>query len=442
MTEEANEQTRLIDQTESTDEYEVEVNDADNHPSATPLTGTFSAIFIVVNAAMGAGLLNMPQAFSYAGGIVSGMMIQLGFFIFILSSLVMLGYCAKVYNCATYQEVIQRVCGKAVGTTTECFIILYMFGTSIAMLIIVGDQLDKIIEAIIGDDFGASWYFNRKFTMSLFSVLVILPLCIPKDISFLRYASIVGVSACIYVVVIVVVKYATGNYTPGNVRTSPQSAYEFFEAVPAIFFAYQCHVSSIPVFASLKHKTSRNWLLIISCAIGICFSTYTLTAICGYLTFGDKVSSDVLQSYDASDVSVIIARVAIFVAMLTSYPVVHFCGRAAVTTLLVKIGLFAGESMREGVRRVVQTSTWFGLSLLLALFIPDIGKAIALVGGLAGCFILVFPGLCFVNVALKHDDLSATTKRNLLAFGSVLTIFGCFLFGEITAQAVINNIAN
>ena len=55
----------------------------------------------------------------------------------------MLGYCAKKYNCATYQEVIERVCGKAIGCTTEVFIILYMFGTSIAMLIIVGDQLDK-----------------------------------------------------------------------------------------------------------------------------------------------------------------------------------------------------------------------------------------------------------------------------------------------------------
>ena len=43
----------------------------------TKETGTFSAIFIVVNAAMGAGLLNMPRAFSNAGGIVYGMVIQL-----------------------------------------------------------------------------------------------------------------------------------------------------------------------------------------------------------------------------------------------------------------------------------------------------------------------------------------------------------------------------
>jgi len=349
----------------------------------------------------------------------------------------MLGHCAKKYNCSTYQEVIERVCGKAIGCTTEVFIILYMFGTSIAMLIIVGDQLDKISEAIFGSDYNLYWYLDRNFTMALFSTLVILPLCIPKDISFLRYASIVGVAACIYVVVIVVVKYISHSYPPSNIRTSPQNAYEFFSAVPAIFFAYQCHVSSIPVFSSLKTKSSKNWLVVICCSIAICFSTYTLTAICGYLTFGDDVKSDVLQSYDASDVSVIIARTAIFVAMLTSYPVVHFCGRAAVTSLLVKLSLFTMETTKERRRRIVQTTIWFGLSLVLALFIPTIGKAIAMVGGLAGCFILVFPGLCFVNESFQHNG----HKHSLfLVTGMVFVVFGTFLFGEITTQAIINNI--
>ena len=49
----------------------------EEEPQAVGQTGTFSAIFIVVNAAMGAGLLNMPRAFSNAGGIVYGMLIQL-----------------------------------------------------------------------------------------------------------------------------------------------------------------------------------------------------------------------------------------------------------------------------------------------------------------------------------------------------------------------------
>lgn len=48
---------------------------------------------------------------------------------------------------------------------------------------------------------------------------------------------------------------------------------------------------------------------------------------------------------------------------------------------------------RERRRRVLQTLLWFLLTLLLALFIPDIGKVISVIGGLAACFIFVFPGV-------------------------------------------------
>ena len=54
-----------------------------------------------------------------------------------------LGYCAHIYKSTTYQEVIETLCGKFVGVICECCIILYMYGTSIAMIIIVGDQFDK-----------------------------------------------------------------------------------------------------------------------------------------------------------------------------------------------------------------------------------------------------------------------------------------------------------
>lgn len=69
-------------------------------------------------------------------------------------------------------------------------------------------------------------------------------------------------------------------------------------------------------------------------------------------------------------------------------------GRAVVEGLWLRYqGLSVEEDVeRERRRRVLQTLVWFLLTLLLALFIPDIGKVIAVIGGLAACFIFVFPG--------------------------------------------------
>lgn len=54
--------------------------DSARHPEAEERRRGVSpvgAVFIVVNAALGAGLLNFPAAFSMAGGVTAGVMLQM-----------------------------------------------------------------------------------------------------------------------------------------------------------------------------------------------------------------------------------------------------------------------------------------------------------------------------------------------------------------------------
>lgn len=71
------------------------------------------------------------------------------------------------------------------------------------------------------------------------------------------------------------------------------------------------------------------------------------------------------------------------------------CFRAVLEGLWLR---YKGEEVETDVakeqrRRIAQTLVWFCLTLILALFIPDIGRVISLIGGLAACFIFVFPGI-------------------------------------------------
>lgn len=49
--------------------------------------------------------------------------------------------------------------------------------------------------------------------------------------------------------------------------------------------------------------------------------------VCGFLTFGAGVEQDVLLSYPSDDIPVALARAFIILCVLTSYPILHFCGR-------------------------------------------------------------------------------------------------------------------
>ncbi|XP_009194834.2 putative sodium-coupled neutral amino acid transporter 7 isoform X2 [Papio anubis] len=376
-------------------------------------TSTLGAVFIVVNACLGAGLLNFPAAFSTAGGVAAGIALQMGMLVFIISGLVILAYCSQASNERTYQEVVWAVCGKLTGVLCEVAIAVYTFGTCIAFLIIIGDQQDKIIAVMAKEPEGASgpWYTDRKFTISLTAFLFILPLSIPREIGFQKYASFLSVVGTWYVTAIVIIKYIWPDkeMTPGDILTS------------------------------MQRPEVKTWGGVVTAAMVIALAVYMGTGICGFLTFGAAVDPDVLLSYPSEDMAVAVARAFIILSVLTSYPILHFCGRAVVEGLWLRYqGVPVEEDVgRERRRRVLQTLVWFLLTLLLAFFIPDIGKVISVIGGLAACFIFVFPGLCLIQAKLSEmEEVKPASWWVLVSYGVLLVTLGAFIFGQTTANAI------
>lgn len=163
------------------------------------------------------------------------------------------------------------------------------------------------------------------------------------------------------------------------------------------------------------------------------------SGVCGYLLFGSDVNQDVLLSFPSNDVPVAVARAFIILCVLTSYPILHYCGRAVLEGLWLRFtAQEAGEEpTKERRRRIFQTLAWFVLTLLLALFIPDIGRVISLIGGLAACFIFIFPGLCLIN--LKLSEIQEQKSRSwwaLLIYGVTMVTLGAFIFGQTTTKAI------
>uniref|UniRef100_A0A3Q0QXX3 Sodium-coupled neutral amino acid transporter 7 n=1 Tax=Amphilophus citrinellus TaxID=61819 RepID=A0A3Q0QXX3_AMPCI len=248
---------------------------------------SMGAVFIVVNAALGAGLLNFPAAFNMAGGVTAGVVLQMFMLIFIISGLVILGYCSQVSNEATYQEVVRATCGKVTGVLCEVAIAVYTFGTCIAFFIVIGDQLDRLIAAAAHNADGTDshyWYTDRKFTIAVTAVIVILPLSIPKEIGFQKYASALSVMGTWYVTIVVIIKYIWPDkeVIPGYIPTSSASWTAVFNAMPTICFGFQCHVSSVPVFNSMRRKEIKPWGVVVTFSMIICLFVYTGTAGTGW----------------------------------------------------------------------------------------------------------------------------------------------------------------
>lgn len=63
--------------------------------------------------------------------------------VFLISGLVILGYAASVSGQATYQGVVRRLCGPAIGKLCEACFIVNLLMISVAFLRVIGDQLEK-----------------------------------------------------------------------------------------------------------------------------------------------------------------------------------------------------------------------------------------------------------------------------------------------------------
>ncbi|XP_039209723.1 putative sodium-coupled neutral amino acid transporter 8 isoform X2 [Crotalus tigris] len=365
--------------------------------SDSPQLSSFGAVFILLKSALGAGLLNFPWAFNKAGGMAPAISVELGSLIFLISGLVILGYAASISTQTTYQGVVREICGSAVGKLCEVCFILNLFMISVAFLKVMGDQLEKLCdsfslnETLNGDRFHQPWFIDQRFTLSTLCLLVIFPLSIPRQIGFQKYTSILGTLAACYLMVVIVLKYylRTDHAVKQEHPHSAISWASMFSVVPTICFGFQCHEACVAIYCSLGDKRLSHWMVVSVMSMLFCLLIYSMT--------GRSVLQD-------------------------------FC-------LGSKQGCIQMENS-EKCMRILLTTAWVVVTLIIALCVPDISEVVSVIGGIGAFFIFIFPGLCLV-FAMETEPFRPRTKSCLITWGIITVLCGAFIFGQSTASAIM-----
>ncbi|XP_065517796.1 solute carrier family 38 member 8 [Lathamus discolor] len=425
-------------------------------PSGPAGLSSAGAVCILLKSALGAGLLSFPWAFGRAGGAVPALLVELGSLVFLVSGLAVLGYAAALSAQPTYQGVVRAVCGAAVGKLCEVCFLLNLFMISVALLRVVGDQLEKLCDSLYpngtlsGGPPSPPWYADQRFTLSALCVFVIFPLSVPKEIGFQKHSSILGTLAACYLTLVIILKYhlqAESLRLPEPSQPSRASSWaSIFSVIPTICFGFQCHEACVAIYSSMRNQSFSHWVAVSVVSMLICLLIYSLTGLYGYLTFGEAVAPDVLMSYPGNDPVVIVARLLFGVSIITIYPIVVLLGRSVVRDVWVttKHRAMAVPEAQEQRSRVALTVTWMATTLAIALFVPDIGKVIELIGGISAFFIFIFPGKTYVLVAglclvcmTGTRTLGRRKKAALITWGVLSVLGGAFVCGQSAALAVL-----
>lgn len=279
-----------------------------------------SSIINLVNTIIGAGTLAMPYAYR-ANGILLGTLIILASGIASGTGLYMQALSSKFVprGHASFFS-LAKITYPGLAVIFDMAIAIKCFGVGVSYLIIFGDLMPQVTEAL-----GAaadSLLASRTVWLTV-AMGIVGPLSFLKRLDSLKYTSIIALVSVGYLVLLVIAHYFIGD-VPADKRgdisiLEPYSLPAVLQTLSIIVFAFTCHQNMFSVLNELAHPTEHKYRGIIVASIGNSAILYVAVGLCGYLTFGDNVGGNIVTTYPYSIFSTI-GRFAIVVLVVFSYP--------------------------------------------------------------------------------------------------------------------------
>ncbi|XP_032078064.1 sodium-coupled neutral amino acid transporter 1 [Thamnophis elegans] len=402
------------------------------------------SVFNLSNAIMGSGILGLAFALANTG-IVLFALLLISVTLLSIYSINLLLACAKETGCMVYEKLGEQVFGTpgkiiVFGSTS-----LQNTGAMLSYLFIVKNELPAAIKFLMGEgDTFVAWYVDGRVLVVAVTFLIILPLCLLKNLGYLGYTSGFSLTCMVFFLIVVIYKkfqlscpfldrnatdatfsnfsFGTEGCRPKYVTFNSKSVY----ALPTIAFAFVCHPSVLPIYSELKDPSQKRMQMVTKISFFAMFVMYFLTAIFGYLTFYESVQSDLLHKYqNKDDILVLTVRVAVIIAVILTVPVLFFTVRSSIFEL-------ARKNKFHLCQHIVVTLVLLMIINLLVIFIPSMEDIFGVVGTTsANMLIFILPSSLYLKIT--HQDGSKLIQRIWASFFLALGI----LFSMVSIPLVI-----
>lgn len=421
-------QDSFLGEVEDTDEHDELplMGDADGPAGPPEGSGVSGAVFNLATSIIGAGIMALPATMKVLGvavGLVS--ILVMG----VLSEVtieLLVRFSARC-RALSYGELVHQALGRPASVVAQMCIIINNAGVLVVYLIIIGDVMSGSLKhaGVLDQLVGHGEWDNRRLLILFVLVVFLAPLCALERIDSLSLSSAASVLlAVVFVVVsciIATVKLVEGKLIAprmGPDFSSRAAMLDLLVVIPIMTNAFICHFNVQPIYNELKEKTPRNMYNVGRISTVLCVIVYALTAVSGYLLFGDDTESDVLTNFDKdlgirfSAVLNYIVRIGYIIHLVLVFPVVHFSLRQTVDALCF------GESAPHSRKKMLAlTAVLLALIYLGSTMIPNIWMAFKFTGATTGLALgFMFPALVALRLDKEGGERLGHGER-LLALG-------------------------
>ncbi|KAM5341033.1 solute carrier family 38 member 6 isoform 2-T2 [Glossophaga mutica] len=418
-----------------------------HRPGSVGISYGFSVLNLV-NAIMGSGILGLAYVMAHSGIFGFSFMLLIVALLASFSVHLLLSMCIQT-AVTSYEDLGLFAFGLPGKVVVAGTIIIQNVGAMSSYLLIIKTELPTAVSEFLPGDYSGSWYLDGKTLLIIICVVIVFPLALLPKIGFLGYTSSLSLFFMVFFALVIVIKKwsipcpltlncmeqyfqisnATDDCKPKLFHFSKESVY----ALPATAISFLCHTLILPIYCELQSPSKKRMQNVTNTAIALSFLIYFISALFGYLTFYDKVASDVLQDYSKylpHDAVVRTVRLCFLCAVLLTVPLIHFPARKALMMM------FFSNFSFSWIHHFLITLALNIIIVLCAIYVPDIRNVFGVVGSSTStCLTFVFPGLFYLKLS-REDFLS---WKKLRAF--VLLILGV-LVGNFSLAVIIFNWIN
>lgn len=299
-------------------------------------SSVYGASFNFINSIIGAGIIGMPYALRLCGFYLGiAMLIVVAYLVD--RSVIMLIECGIKAGKYDFEELTFHYLGKSGYLAAVVFMFLFAYGAQIAYMVIVGDTVPVVLNTFVGE---RTILTNREEVILAFAVLVVLPLCLLKQLSSLANTSLVSILSDIALVLIVVFNAfpeSRAQGIKGNYHDLSFASTSVFAGIGTISFAFVCQHNSFMVFRSLKRPSLENWRKVAHMSVGFSLSISLLLGIVGYVSFRDSTNGDILTNFPENSSSVNGARGLLALCMTLVFPLECYVTRHCLLSIVDKL---------------------------------------------------------------------------------------------------------
>eukprot|EP00929_Paragymnodinium_shiwhaense_P068887 TRINITY_DN34739_c0_g1_i1.p1 TRINITY_DN34739_c0_g1~~TRINITY_DN34739_c0_g1_i1.p1 ORF type:complete len:522 (+),score=80.54 TRINITY_DN34739_c0_g1_i1:81-1646(+) len=389
--------------------------------SAAGGDGPVKVGFNTLKMILGVGILSLSSQMTSGTGWIPASLTALVLGFYNAWSFSLFGRLGAKVGAASVHDLGETVKGPRFALVLDWASTLFNFFVCWAYAIVIGDVFADLFHGLGLTGLAAS----NNFALLSINLLVVLPLCMLRDMSSLSFSSLLGVAGMLYTTGFIFLRALDGSYSPGGLYykfVSDRMAASSTALVGPTAFnisslglmcvlstAYASQYCAQKTYGQLRVQSKGRFNSVVFVSFGIASAIVASVMCVGYSTFGPACKGFLLNLYAIQDPLAIVARAGIGLSIVGSYPLMF-------------------SALRDGAMALLKTDNFTVVTLVLvatltglASVIKDVGLVCNVAGALFGsAYGYMFPGLLYLAY---YRTKKPTAERFIAKAGVAMGVF-------------------